>query len=257
MALELMQRISAENPLLLIETPAGGAGAGPTWNMEVPNGAAAVKRRLAASCPPTPDGAILKAARPHTVAQAGCIPSVYPQPGDSTQEDANMQRRAKRQLFAQAADLAAALARLRKRIQDRLQQLPLCSSGQLIPPEVFSAANSGAVSLASACSREGASSSTASPYRKATSELDSTVGILLRKVLLESGESPCGPLQVDEDDRNGPSPLSMPQAAMLAMSAAPDLASMPPRIQRLAQACKPRNLRMAMLTRLMLCPASH
>ena len=233
----ILQRTSAENPLLLIEAPVGGAGPGPTWNMEVPIVAARFKKRLAASCPTTPDTAFLKAARPHTVAQAGRIPSVYAQ-GDSTQEDANMQRHAKRQLFAQAADLAADLARLRKRIQERLQQLPLCSGNQLNAPEAFSGANSGAVSLASACSREGGYSLAASPYRKATSELDSTVGVLRRNLLLESGETPCRPLQVDEE-RDGPSQLSMPQTAALAMNAAPDLASMPPRIQRLAQASDP------------------
>ena len=238
MGFALLQRTSAENPLLLIETPVGGAGPGPTWNMEIPIVDVGVKKRLAASCPTTPDTAFLKAARPHTVAQAGRMPSVYAQ-GDSTQEDANMRRHAKRQLFAQAADLAADLARLRKRIQERLQQLPLCSGDLLNPPEVFSAANSGAVSLASACSREGGSSLAASPYRKATSELDSTVGMLRRNVLLESGETPCGPLQMDEEERDGPSQLSMPQAAALAMNAAPDLASMPPRIQRLAQASDP------------------
>ena len=138
-----LQRTSAENPLLLIETPVGGAGPSPTWNMDGPAPAQGARRALAASCPASPATAFLKAARPNTVCQAGLIRSAR---AGSGPQDASSRRQAKRQLFVQAADLAADLARLRKRIQDRLLQLPVCPGAEISPSLGCSTANSGAIS---------------------------------------------------------------------------------------------------------------
>ena len=224
-----LQRTSAENPLLLIETPVGGAGPSPTWNMDGPAPAQGARRGLAASCPTSPTTAFLKAARPNTVCQAGLIRSAR---GVSSPQDASSRRQAKRQLFVQAADLAADLARLRKRIRDRLLQLPVCAGAEISPSLGCSAANSGAISLASACSRDMGASLAASPAAMSSFSMGTRVGTLQRTAPSESGDATCIPSALTPDAEEQ---LSVPDAAVLATS--PDLASMPPRIQRIAQVC--------------------
>ncbi len=186
-------------------------------------------KRWATSCPTTPNTAFFKAAQPHTAPRAGLIQSAKA-PAGRTLEDAEMRRNAKRQLFAQAADLAADLARLRKRIQDRLQQLPACSGTELSQLQGCSVANSGALSLSSYCSQGPGSVVAASPRSRPSCDVGSTVGMLHRAVS-QSGHTPCGGLSLGEDAGQ----LSMPQTAALSREASPDLASMPPRIQRIAQ----------------------
>ena len=224
-----LQRTSAENPLLLIETPVGSAGPSPTWNMDGPAPAQGARKALAASCPASPATAFLKAARPNTVCQAGLIRSAR---AGSGPQDASSRRQAKRQLFVQAADLAADLARLRKRIQDRLLQLPVCPGAEISPSLGCSAANSGAISLASACSRDTGTSLTAPLADMSSFDIGRSVGTLQRIAPSGSGGATCKPLSLT-DDAEGQ--LSAPDAAALATS--PDLASMPPRIQRIAQVC--------------------
>ncbi len=139
-----------------------------------------------------------------------------------------MRRNAKRQLFAQAADLAADLARLRKRIHDRLQQLPACPGAELSQLQGCSAANSGAISLSSYCSQGTESVVVASPDSRPSCDVSSTVGMLHRKAL--QSRRPSGELGMKEE-------ISVPQAVTLSRGPSPDLASMPPRIQRIAQVC--------------------
>ena len=224
-----LQRTSAENPLLLIETPVGGNGPAPTWNMDGPAPAQGAHKGLAASCPTSPATAFLKAARPNTVCQAGLIRSAR---AGSGPQDASSRRQAKRQLFVQAADLAADLAHLRRRIQDRLLQLPVCSGAEISPSLGCSAANSGAISLASACSRETGTSLTASPAAMSSFSMGRTLGTPQSTAPSESGDATCHPSVLTH---NAEAQLSVPAAAALATS--PDLASMPPRIQRIAQVC--------------------
>jgi len=228
----MLQRMSSENPLLLIETPVGGAKRGPTWNMEVPQVAPDLRKRLAASCPTTPNTAFLKVARPHAVARAGLIQSARG-PAGSAQKSADIRRNARRQLFAQAADLAADLARLRQRIQDRLQQLPAYSDSELSNFQGCSVANSGAISLSSHCSQAMEFSVTAPPDAMPSCDLGSTMG-MLHTTVSESGRTPCGRLDL-ESDAEASEELSMPQSVAVARSVSPDLESMPPRIQRIAQ----------------------
>lgn len=207
--------------------------------MEGPIAALRAQKRLAASCPATPNTAFLKAARPHTVCKADRIRAAQAPAAGSLQQDATARRQAKRQLFVQAADLAADLARLRKRIQDRLLHLPVCSSGsELTQPLGCSTVNSGAISLASACSRETDASLVASRGRNCSSELGSTMAVLRATALPQSANTPCRHLDLGKNVED-PVQLSAPQAAALSTAASPDLASMPPRIQRLAQARTP------------------
>lgn len=195
--------------------------------MDLPKVGLDNRKRWAASCPTTPNTAVLKAARPHTVARAGLIQSAKA-PAGRAQEDAEMRRNAKRQLFAQAADLAADLARLRKRIHDRLQQLPACSGAELSQLQGCSAANSGAISLSSFCSQGTESVVAASPKYRPSCDVSSTMGVLHRNAS-QSGR-PSGDLRLREEP-------SVPQAVTLSREPSPDLASMPPRIQRIAQVC--------------------
>ena len=187
------------------------------------------RKRLAASCPTTPDVAFLKAAQPSTTARAGLIQSAKA-PARMAQAEAELRRHAKRQLFAQAADLAAELARLRKRIQDRLQQLPACSGAELSQLLDCSAADSGAISLSSRCSQGLDSFVGASPKSRLSGDARSTEGVLHGTAF----QAACTPL-VDRGLEDEAGQLSMPQAVTLSREASPDLASMPPRIQRIAQ----------------------
>ena len=229
--------------MLLIETPVGGAGPSPTWNMDGPAPAQGARKGLAASCPASPATAFLKAARPNTVCQAGLIRSAR---ASSSPQDASSRRQAKRQLFVQAADLAADLARLRKRIQDRLLQLPICAGAEMSPSHGCSAANSGAISLASACSRDMGASLAASPATMSTFNMGRSVGTLQGTAPSESDDAICNPSVLTRDAE---AQLSVPDAAALATS--PDLASMPPRIQRIAQVCLLLHIqRSALLTHL-------
>ena len=139
-----------------------------------------------------------------------------------------MRRNAKRQLFAQAADLAADLARLRKRIQDRLQQLPACSGAELSQLQGCSAANSGAISVSSYCSQGTEPVVAASPNSTPSCDVSSRAGVLHRNAS-QSGH-PSGGLGTKEE-------ICVPHAVTLSREPSPDLASMPPRIQRIAQVC--------------------
>ena len=199
--------------------------------MDGPAPAQGARKGLAASCPTSPATAFLKAARPNTVCQAGLIQSAR---AGSGPQDASSWRQAKRQLFAQAADLAVDLARLRKRIQDRLLQLPACPGAEMSPSPGCPAADSGAISLASACSRDAGTSLTASLAAMPSFDSGASVGVLQRSAPLGSYDAICKPYELT---CGAEGQLSMTDAAAVTEVTSPDLVSMPPRIQRIAQVC--------------------
>ncbi|BDA41968.1 hypothetical protein COCOBI_02-7660 [Coccomyxa sp. Obi] len=228
---------SSENPMLLLETPQGPSGRQRGWNPE-PGDLSALPRH-ASSCPATPQDTL------HRCMGYSPVREAFPLTGARSQQPkAGTCGPNRREVFQRAAALADTLEQLRLQVQNSLAQPDAtgliagstggCTAGRLLHTIDEAVDDGGSTGRASAAS-------SVAP-RHASSDEDSQDGVgavgrgrlcgglRLSSIGLVKGIGVPLPRQTSPDTS---------AARSASISAGPDLSSLPPRLQKIAQAALP------------------
>ena len=222
--------------MLLLETPQGPRGRQRGWNMTL--GELSALSRHAASCPATPQNRASPGGEPHTREEAfplTCAPPGHPK-GDTWRG-----AKARRQLFERAAALADSLEHLRLQVQTSLAQpgqlaassnhAGACSASRLL--HTINEAQDDCASMG----RASAASSVAPRHTSSDEDIQDDRRAVRARLAAAVRPTPVGLLKgISAPLQRQASPDASTGASAVA-SAAPDLSSRPPRLQKLAQVC--------------------